>query len=238
MTSVLRGGPSRDELERLYYELGRRGGKCVGERRPWQVRIAALEDLIAFAAHSARYDPRLFHVMALYFIAHWREVNPLALRERYAQLQTPQIFAVIGEFVAHAVADLECRYFFEYLSAGLEAVPAQLFFIDVFPPGSEAVLREAGESLAEFRKWGFLSRERPIVDSETRQTSGTWSASARKQILKRLLQKKNRISTGDYLHAVQHSISRQQAIVDLRHAAFLKPCGKGRGSYWTLTAVL
>lgn len=51
-------------------------------------------------------------------------------------------------------------------------------------------------------------------------------------ILQRLARTRREIGIGDYLAEVNHSISRQQALLDIR-AAGLVPTGKrGRGAKW------
>jgi hypothetical protein len=104
----------------------------------------------------------------------------------------------------------------------------------VYAPGSELALREASESLAEFKLWGFLSRECPVVDSTVRKTAGALPLASRQQILKRLLRQNPRVTTGEYLNALSHRVSRQQAIADLHAFPDLTLAGAGRGSRWML----
>lgn len=157
------------------------------------------------------------------------------MRKAYPTLETPQVLGVIGEFISTHRDDPECRAYFAYLATGLDPVSYQLFFPALYPPGSPLALREASESLREYKKWGFLSRERPLIDRETRATAGTPPPETRRQILNRLLAARGKISIGDYLTALNHAISRQQAYLDLEAAPNLIPVGKGRGSRWEVS---
>lgn len=230
--------PTRDELSRLYHEFSKIGARSVGEKRPWKRHIPTPTALVSLAVEWSRHDPRLFQVLTEYFLSHWRSLDAVALRSAYyEQIKTPQVVAVVAEFVKAASELREVILLMDYLQADLNPVPFQLFFINLYPVGSIYAFREASESLAEYKKWGFLSRERPIVDSLKRKNIGTIPSRARAEILERLVRargERGSIAIGNYLEALSHSISRQQAYYDLCRAKFLKCLGKGRGSRWQL----
>lgn len=225
------------DWSRLYWELAQIGVRTVGEKRRWAYSFETKTALLTFALACSRSDPRLLGALTDYVFSHWRDLDAVGLRSGYYhQLDTPQILAVIAEFVKGASQEREAIVLMEYLQADLAPVPFQLFFTGLYPPGSAFAVREASESLLEYKKWGFLARERPMLYGNDRQTLGTLPSRARLQILERLARQAGSVSMGTYLSAIHHSVSRQQAYHDLRHASFLVPLGKGRGSHWVLAS--
>lgn len=228
--------PTADHLSRIYFELAKIGAKSAGAKHPWPYKPGSKEELIALASDMSRYDPRLFDILVLYFISHWREINPARLRSFYPRMKTPQVIAVIGEFMKETLADDEASYFIEYLTRGLRPAAVQLFFYDLYAPGGRLVERVMEEGLLEYKKWGFLSCERPVVNSSNKEAVGRMDNTSRLNVLKRLLKEKKVIQLKDYREAVKNSISRQQALIDLKESRLAKRMGKGRGARWRLIA--
>lgn len=223
-------------LSRIYFELAGLGAKCAGAKRPWPYKTGSKEELIALACDMSRYDPRLFDILVLYFIDHWKEIDPARLRSFYPRMKTPQVVAVIGEFLKEAATEDEAYFFVEYLSRGLKPAAVQLFFYDLYSPGGRLVRRAAEESLLEYKKWGFLSCERPVVDSSNRAAAGRMDSTSRLNVLKRLLNEKKVIRLKDYMEAVKNSVSRQQALIDLKESGLAERTGSGRSAKWRLVA--
>lgn len=231
--SLLRHPPSEAELERLYHELARIGARSIGRRRPWPYRPRGVEALIALAGEMLRYDPRLLGVLLQFFLERWSELNPLELRRQLAVMRWPQSLLVVLSFVRIASVEPELRRFVDYLCAGWPRIqPAERFFIDTERPGSRTAERRFGRNLQPYARWGFLGTERPTSDAATRSVLGRYDTQTRRDILASLLSRHREISLGDYLAAVDHSISRQQAIHDLRRLGGLQPVGRGRGARW------
>lgn len=65
--------PSANDLSRLYFELGRRGWRCVGKKRPWSFSPKVMEDLVVLAAAFCRSDPRLFGLLVEELKSRWRQ---------------------------------------------------------------------------------------------------------------------------------------------------------------------
>ena len=86
--------------------------------------------------------------------------------------------------------------------------------------------------LAEYKRWGFLACERPTIDARSRKTIGSWDKAARINILRRLVEGRSEIRISEYLDALGRSVSRQQALVDLKGMKDLAPQGRGRGATW------
>ena len=77
-----------------------------------------------------------------------------------------------------------------------------------------------------------MAREAPVVDDKTRAPLGKLDLSGRRNLVRRLIEKKGSIKLSDYLSALRHTISRQQALYDLKNTSWLKGIGRGRGAKW------
>lgn len=235
MTSALAHAPTEAELERLYYELGQVGATAIGRRRPWPYRPSSREELIALAAEMLRYDPRLLSILLQYLLAVFRELNPMKLRTAMQRMRTPQSLLVVLAFGKTASDDTEFRYFADYLASGFARIdPAERFFLDAERPGSRMAARMLGRNLQAYARWGFIGSERPIVDARTKRTVGRYDAETRRRILSALAASMDSFTLGDYLSAVDHAVSRQQALLDLRGFPRLRSTGHGRGAKWQL----
>lgn len=227
--------PTQPELERLYYELAQVGGTSVGRKRPWRYRPATLEGLLAVAAEMMRYDARLLSILVQLFLARWEHINPVVLRGEMQAMRWPQALLVALEFAKGATDDPEFRYFAEYAAAGFPRVePVERFFIDTERPGSRTAERKLGRNLAPYARWGFVGTERPVADPVTKRALGRYDAKTRRAILRTLIERRGELTLAEYLDAVDHAISRQQALADLRSSAELELTGHGRGAKWKL----
>jgi hypothetical protein len=229
--------PTQAELERLYYELAQRGGTSVGSRKPWPYRPDSFEALLALASDMMRYDARLLSVLVQLLLARWRDLNPVLLRDCMRGMRWPQALLVAFEFARAASEDPEFRYFADYIAAGHQRVqPAERFFMDMERPASRVAERRLGRNLAPYARWGFVGNERPIVDPLTKRALGRYDARTRRGILQGLIERRTELTLAEYLDAVDHAISRQQALADLRSCAVLRPTGHGRGARWIVQA--
>jgi hypothetical protein len=225
--------PTEDELARLYHELAKVGASTVGERRPWPYEPESLEQLVVLTGEMLRYDARLLSVLVQWLPAHYQELNPLRLRHELAGSRYPQSLLVALTFARLASPDPEFQYFVDYVSMGFGRVsPAERFFLGTESPGSRRAARKLGRNLKPYARWGFVGQERPIVDPVTKKTVGAYDAETRRAILERLASRRNDFSIADYLDAVDHSVTRQQALSDLKAAPWLERTGAGRGSRW------
>ena len=226
--------PSVAHLSRLYYELGKCGAKTAGQKKPWPYKLKTPESLFVLGADWSRFDPRLLQILVEFGISHWPTLLPQAIRKETGQMKAPQTLGVITAFMKSALPkDHEISLFCDYLTEGLRPVPTQYYFFNLFPPGSPSAEKTTKESLSEFKVWGFLGRDRVVIDSFTKKSAGSWDPISRINILKRLLRSRKEIQISDYLEELHHSISRQQAILDLKSIQALQN-GKGRGTFWKL----
>ena len=228
------GIPTSAHLSRLYYELGRWGARSVGEKKKWRYRFETKEELIAVAADWSRYDPRLLQILVQWGLESWTTWHPVLIRSVMKRMTTPQTVGVVAGFMTTAnPLDRELELFLNYLIADLKPVSPQFYFFDLYLPGSRLAERAAKESLEEFKQWGFLSRERVLIDAKTKRGVGSWDPESRRHILKRLFQRRRQIQISDYLEELQYSISRQQALLDLKNLP-AKPHGEGRSAFWSI----
>lgn len=229
--------PTEDHLARMYDELARLGAACVGEHRPWPYRVKSTEQFFCLGAEMSRYDPRLFGILVAFLDRDWERLNPLSVRSHYRSMSAPQIVAVMAEFLVRqpALPD-EKRFFLEYLQAGLSPVSPQLFFQHLYRPGGELMRRATEAPLREYKRWGFLACEAPVLDAARREASGSQDGSSRRNVLLRLFRERGRIRLSDYLTALQRPVSRQQALLDLRSVPGIRLRGRGRGALWELAS--
>lgn len=231
---MLSGIPTEKHLSRLYYELAcRLGAACEGLREAWPYRFKDREQLFCLAADMMRYDPRLVTILVRLLAERWRDFNPLRIRSYYPEMRTPQTIAVIAEFLlGNDIKSEEQGYILEYLQRGLSPVSLQLFFHHLYVPGGNLMQRAFEETLREYKKWGFIAREEPVIDELSRQTIGTRDASSRRNILRRLLEERGNIKLSDYIEALNGAISRQQALIDIKSMPRIERVGRNRGARW------
>ncbi|MBN1283453.1 MAG: hypothetical protein JXA24_06760 [Proteobacteria bacterium] len=234
---MLKGTPTEDHLARMYYELAKHGAASAGEEKAWPYGEMSQSELFCLAADMSRYDPRLFDVLVSFLDRRWGALDPLAIRSTYAFMETPQTIAVMAEFLLGRQGHPdEKRFFFEYLQKGLAPVPLQLYYHYLYRPGGELMMRAAEAPLQEYKRWGFLAREAPVLDEAGRRTVGSRDAASRRNILVRLLEERKRIRMVDYLAALDFGISRQQALLDMRSTKGVRLTGRGPGARWERAA--
>jgi hypothetical protein len=233
MSATLDHAPSEAELARLYHELAKLGATSVGDNVPWVHAPENREQLLVLASQMMRYDPRLLSVLVQWFAAHYDMLNPLQLRRELRQVRWPQSLLVVLEFARLDASDPELEAFCKYVSIGFQRVePAERFFLETERPGSRAATRNLGRNLAPYARWGFIGQERPTIDPVSKRSVGRYDAQTRRRILDDLIERYTDFSMADYLSAVDHSISRQQALADLRSYNVIAPSGGGRGARW------
>jgi hypothetical protein len=233
VTGLLHHPPTQAELERLYHELARIGAPSVGQLRAWPYRPRTREELVALAAEALRYDPRLLSILVQLVLQGWSDLNPLTLRRLLQSMRWPQAFLVVLDFAVAAASDPELRYLRDYLARGFGRLePAERFFLDAERPGSRMAQRRLGRNLQPYARWGFVGSERPTVDAATKRAVGRYDARTRQQILGELVARSGALTLAEYMDAIDHGVSRQQALLDLRRFPGLSQAGHGRGARW------
>lgn len=233
---LLRHAPTQAELERLYHELARVGAPSVGRASAWPYHPEGFEGLLALAGEMLRYDARLLTVLLQLVLEKWREIDALALRRRMTEMRWPQALLVAFEFARAASTETELRYLVDHLAAGWPRVdPAERFFLDAERPGSRMAMRGLGRNLRAYARWGFIGTERPIADVATKRAVGRYDARTRRRILDDLAARQDTFTLAEYLEAIDHAVSRQQARLDLAAHPNLTVSGRGRGARWRRT---
>jgi hypothetical protein len=225
--------PSTHHLLRAYHELAAIGASAIGKRKPWPYHPDSTEELLAVCGELSRHDPRLFEILINYLRDHWEKMDWLKLRRAILQVPSPQVWGVIGDLIHTATRDSELRNCFHFLMYDIPAAPTQYFYHLLYTPGSPLSARAMTHRLKEFEHWGFLASERPIMNQGQKLGTGRLSRAARQHILQQLLAQREHVQIRDYLAALPHPISRQQALADLRRIHGLRRRGHGRGATWS-----
>ncbi|EKD51147.1 MAG: hypothetical protein ACD_62C00330G0001 [uncultured bacterium] len=230
--TLLKSPPTLKHLSRAYFELGTLGARAVGQKHLWPYRFSSAEELFCLTSEMARYDPRLFGILVEFVIFHWENLNPLCVRRFIKAMNAPQIAGVIFEFARGVLKNFEFGCFADYITRGLEPIAPQLFFRSLTAPASHTMRLTAQTPVHEFLKWGFIARERPVLHGATRQSLGSWNSKTRQNIILELAERHSSFTIHDYLGAIDHTISRQQALNDLKGSKWVKMKGQKRGSRW------
>jgi hypothetical protein len=225
--------PTEADLERLYHELAQLGAPSIGRDVPWPYDPKSPEALLALAGDMLRYDARLLSILLELVCKRWRSFNPLQLREAMERMAWPQALLVVFEFAREASSDPELKYFADYLAAGRPRVaPAERFFLDSDRPGSRVDRQRAARNLTAYARWGFIATERPTTSATRKTRVGRYDAATRRRIRQALADRRGTFSMGDYLAAVDHAVTRQQAYQDLSRDPDFERVGHGRGAHW------
>lgn len=223
-----------DESARLYWELARRGAFCDGESRPWKYEDFTEEELHVLAILQSRYDPRLMAILVDYFQKPL-SLDPLRFKHLLRQYQALGPAAVIGEFVLSHEISQEVRDLFQFLAAGMRSVPTQLYYRGLYPLAGVKMREAVDRPLWAFKKWGFLASDPPFLkERKSGKRVFLFDLPSRLEILRTLSKNRERFRLQDYLRGVGFSISRQQALKDLKAASWIRKRGKGKGTYYFL----
>ncbi len=225
--------PTEPDLSRAYYELAERGAPLVGRKTAWPYHPQNDEELACLVAEMARYDARLLGALVELCVERWRTCSPMVLRDAMRRMRTPQALCVAVEFAREAARDREMTLWARHVSADWPRLdPVQHFFVDDVRPGERTAKRRLGRALHEYARWGFVAVERPTLDPHRKIRIGRYDARSRRAILDTLRAEQSEgLGLGDYLESVDHSVTRQQALADLR-AAGLSPDRRGPGARW------
>lgn len=226
---------SARDLEKLYHDLALSGAACSNPLPQKALRyISTPEILFCEACEATRFDPRLLEIVVHHFGRELLTLNPLQIRLQMQNMQTPQTVGVALEFIKLLRTDVLSRDIVHFITKPLAAVSPQLYYVGVYTkPLSSSILKAIEMPLQEFSRWGFLAHEGVVLKNDfARKTLGTLALPSRLQIIKYLLQTQKQFSIGDYLKALHHQISRQQAFLDLKNCGLVKLIGENKGGKW------
>jgi hypothetical protein len=223
------------ELPRLYHELARIGARAEGREVPWRFPEApAAEELVVLAAQAARQEPRLLWVVVELLARGYDRLDPLRLRRALARARWPAALGVALEFARRAAASPELDDVAAFVLARVPPARDERFFLGTRTLGGALSRRDVEESLAEYRRWGYFSREEPLAKELGGGIHGTLGPRERLNLLRRLAERSPSITIADYLAALAGRASRRQASRDLASAPFLRRAGATRGARYAL----
>jgi hypothetical protein len=222
------------ELPRLYHELAAVGARAEGRPSPWRLGKPSPEELVVLAAQAARQDPRLLWVLVELLARGYDRFNPLALRRALAAARWPAALGVALEFARRVARSSELDDVAAFVMAWVAPAPGERFFLGTRAFGGKLARRDVEESLAEYRRWGYFSREEPIAKELGGRAHGTLGPRERLNLLRRLAERQGSMTLRDYLEALRGRASRRQASRDLARASFLVRTGATRGTRYRL----
>lgn len=234
MTDLSRVPLEERELPRLYHELAALGARAEGRRVPWRHGHPSPEELLVLAAQAARHDPRLLWVAVELLARGYDRLDPLKLRRALARARWPAALGVAFEFARRAARSPELDDVAAFVMARTAPAPGERFFLGTRAFAGELARRDVEESLAEYRRWGYFSREEPLAKELGVAARGTLGPRERMNLLRRLVERRGEVTLGDYLSALGGRASRRQASRDLARAPFLARAGATRAARYRL----
>jgi hypothetical protein len=223
-----------EELPRLYAELERIGARLEGRRVPWRFGDPTPEELLVLAAQAARNDPRVLWALVELLARHYDRFDPLKLRRALPGARWPATLGVAFEFARLVAGSAELDDVAAFVLAGVRPARNERFFLGTRAFAGALARRDAEESLAEYLRWGYMSREEPIAKELGSGAHGTLARPQRMNMLHRLAERSPEFTLGDYLEALRGRASRRQATRDLATASFLLRTGATRGARYRL----
>jgi hypothetical protein len=223
-----------DELPRLYAELEAVGARVEGKRVPWRFGQPTPEELVVLAAQASRTDPRLLWVLVELLARRYDRFDPLKLRRALPGARWPATLGVVFEFARLVAGSAELDDVAAFVLANVGPARNERFFLGTRAFAGPLARRDAEESLAEYLRWGYMSREEPISKELGSPAHGTLARQQRMNMLRRLAERPGHFTLGDYLEALRGRASRRQATRDLATAPFLARSGTTRGARYRL----
>jgi len=222
------------ELPRLYHELGALGARAEGRKVAWRHGSPSPEELVVLAAQAARQEPRLLWVLVELLARGYDRLDPLKLRRALSRARWPAALAVALEFARRAVPAPELDDVAAFVLRRVKPARGERFFLGTRTFAGALARRDAEESLAEYRRWGYLGREEPFAKELGPGLRGTLARPERLNLLRRLAERGEGIALGEYLAALAGRASRRQASRDLATAPFLRRSGATRAARYRL----
>ena len=222
------------ELARLYHELGRIGARAEGREAPWRFGRPAPEELTVLAAQASRHDARLLWVVVELLARSYDRLNPLLLRRAAARARWPAALGVSLEFARRVARSKELDDYAAFVAADVPPARGERFFLGAHAFAGAHARRDAEESLAEYKRWGYLGREEPFSKELGVEARGTLGTAERRNLLRRLAERRGWVTFAEYAAALGGRVSARQATRDLREAEFLVKEGRTRGARYRL----
>jgi hypothetical protein len=224
------------ELARLYHELAAIGARVEGRRRPWRFGRPSREELVVLAAQAARREPRLLWAIVELLARSYEGLDALALRRAALRARWPAAVAVALEFARRAARSEELDDWARLVTVRIRPAAGERFFLGTRAFSGAQSRRDAEESLAEYKRWGYLGREEPFAKELGSVARGTLAPGERMNLLRRVAARTGSVTLGEYLAALKGRASPRQAQRDLAAAPFLERRGRTRAARWVLAS--
>lgn len=234
MTDLTAVPEGEDELARLYHELAAIGARVEGRRRPWRFGRPSREELVVLAAQAARREPRLLWAVVELLARAYEGLDPLRLRRAALRGRWPGTVAVALEFARRAARSEELDDWARFVTARIAPAAGERFFLGTRAFSGAQARRDAEESLAEYKRWGYLGREEPLAKELGSAARGTLAPAERLNLLRRVAERSGSVTLADYVAALKGRASQRQAQRDLAAAPFLERRGRTRAARWVL----
>jgi hypothetical protein len=234
VTDLARVPLDERELPRLYHELARLGARTEGRPVPWRFGSLGPEELVVVAAQAARQEPRLLWALVELLARRYDRLDPLKLRRALASARWPAALGVALDFARRVARSPELDDVAAFVVARLPRARGERFFLGTRAFGGALARRDVEETLAEYARWGYFSREEPLAKELGGAVRGTLGPRERRNLLRRLAERGGSFGMADYLAALAGRASRRQASRDLAAAGFLERTGSTRGARYAL----
>lgn len=234
MTDLTEVPAGEGELARLYHELAGIGARVEGRRLPWRFGRPSREELVVLAAQAARHEPRLLWAVVELLARSYERLDALALRRAALRARWPAAVGVALEFARRAARSDELDDWARFVSAPIAPAPGERFFLGTRAFSGAQARRDAEESLAEYKRWGYLGREAPYAKELGSAARGTLGPAERMNLLRRIAEREGSVTLGEYVAALKGRASPRQAQRDLAAARFLERRGRTRAARWVL----
>jgi hypothetical protein len=234
VTDLGRVPEGEGELARLYHELAALGARAEGRKVAWRFGRPEREELVVLASQASRRDPRLLWVVVELLARRYDALDPLRLRRAALRSRWPAALAVALEFARAAVPSEELDDYARFVTAPISPARGERFFLGTRAFAGEQARRDAEESLAEYKRWGYFGREAPFAKELGVAAHGTLGPAERRNLLRRIASRRGEVTLREYLDALDGRASPRQASRDLAAAPFLVRQGRTRGTRWRL----
>jgi hypothetical protein len=232
VTDLIRVPEGEAETARLYHELASLGARVEGRRARWRFGRPSPEEVLVLAAQASRREPRLLWALVELLARRYDRFDPLRLRRAAARARWPATVAVALEFARRAAPSEELDAWARLVTSAVAPARGERFFLGTRAFAGAQARRDAEESLAEYRRWGYLGREAPFAKELGARAHGTLGPAERRNLLRRIAARRGVVTLAEYLEALAGRASRRQASRDLAAADFLARVGRTRGARW------
>ena len=232
MTDLARVPESEAEIARLYHELSKLGARVEGRKAPWGFGSPTAEEVLVLAAQAARRDPRLLWVAVELLARRYEVFDALRLRRAALRARWPAALAVAFEFAKEVTRSDELQDYSRFVTSPILPARGERFFLGTRAFAGEQARRDAEESLAEYKRWGYFGREEPFAKELGVAARGTLGPAERQNLLRRIASRRGEVTLAEYQEALRGRASARQATRDLAAAPFLVREGRTRGARW------